>query len=90
MNLERLTVGQLINELSKFNPDAYIIEDNYDDSIEAHFSWSVGGEYENEGPRNIDKEKREATHMSICFVVNGDPYRGAFDDYEENTDGLEL
>lgn len=90
MNLERLTVGQLINELSKFNPDAYIIEDNYDDSIEAHFSWSVAGEYENEGQRNIDKEKREATHMSICFVVNGDPYRGAFDNYEENTDGLEL
>ena len=81
MNLERLTVGQLINELSKFNPDAYIIEDNYDDNIEAHFSWSVGSEYENEGPRNIDKEKREATHVSIDFIVNGDPYRGIFDEF---------
>lgn len=81
MNSVRLTVGQLINELSKFNPDAYIIEDNFDDTLEAHFSWSN----ENGGdccePRDIDLEKRKATHMSICFVVNGDPYRGTFNDY---------
>lgn len=80
MNLERLTVGQLIDELSKFNHNAYVITDNFDDNVELDLSWSVGSEYENEGPRNIDKEKREATHVSIDFIVNGDRYRGVFDE----------
>jgi hypothetical protein len=80
MNSNRLTIGQLIDELSKFNPNAYVIIDNFNDSIELDLSWSNenGGDYG--GPRDIDAEKREATHVSIDFIVNGDRYRGLFDE----------
>ena len=80
MNLERLTIGQLIDELSKFNPNAYVITDNFDDNVELDLSWSSenGGDYG--GPIDIDAEKREATHVSIDFIVNGDRYRGVFDE----------
>lgn len=81
MNSKRLTVRQLIDELSKFNPDAYIVTDNFDDNVELDLSWSNGLEYVTKLPRDIDKEKREATHVTIDFIVNGDPYRGTFDDY---------
>ena len=72
MNSQRLTVGQMIYELSKFNPDAYIITDNFYDNVELDLSWTDGMDHENDGPRNIDKEKREATHVTIDFIVNGD------------------
>ena len=70
MNSERLTIGQLIDELSKFNPNAYIITDNFNDKVELDLSWSNenGGDYG--GPRDIALEKREATHVSIDFMVN--------------------
>lgn len=80
MNSARLTIGQLIDELSKFNPNAYVITDNFYDKVELDLSWSNenGGDYG--GPRDIDEEKREATHVSIDFIVNGDRYRGVFDE----------
>ena len=80
MNSERLTIGQLIDELSKFNPNAYVITDNFNDKVELDLSWSNenGGDYG--GPRDIELEKREATHVSIDFIVNGDRYRGVFDE----------
>lgn len=80
MNTERLTIGQLIDELSKFNPNAYVITDNFNDNVELDLSWSSenGGDYG--GPRDINAEKREATHVSIDFIVNGDRYRGVFDE----------
>lgn len=80
MNLERLTVGQLIDELSKFNPNAYVITDNFDDKVELDLSWSSENCGEYDEPRDIDAEKREATHVSIDFIVNGDRYRGLFDE----------
>ena len=80
MNTQRLTIGQLIDELSKFNPNAYVITDSFNDKVELDLSWSNerGGDYG--GPRDIDAEKREATHVSIDFIVNGDRYRGLFDE----------
>ena len=50
------------------------------DKVELDLSWSNenGGDYG--GPRDIDEEKREATHVSIDFIVNGDRYRGVFDE----------
>lgn len=80
MNSERLTIGQLIDELSKFNPNAYVITDNFNDSIELDLSWSNENDGDYDGPRDIDAEKREATHVSIDFIVNGDRYRGVFDE----------
>ena len=80
MNTQRLTIGQLIDELSKFNPNAYVITDNFKDTVELDLSWSNenGGDYD--GPRDIDAEKREATHVSVDFIVNGDRYKGLFDE----------
>jgi hypothetical protein len=71
MNTQRLTVGQLIDELSKFNPDAFIVTYNFNDNVELDLSWSNGLDYETKLPRDIDKEKREATHVTIDFIVNG-------------------
>ena len=70
MNTQRLTVGQLIDELSKFNPNAFIVTDNFNDKVELDLSWSNGLDYETKLPRDIDKEKREATHVTIDFIVN--------------------
>lgn len=70
MNTQRLTVGQLIDELSKFNPDAFIVTYNFNDNVELDLSWSNGLDYETKLPRDIDKEKREATHVTIDFIVN--------------------
>lgn len=80
MNTQRLTVGQLIDELSKFNPNAYVITDNFNDNIELDLSWSSKNCDDYGGPRDIALEKREATHVSIDFIVNGDRYRGVFDE----------
>ena len=73
MNSTRLTVRELINELSQFNPDAFIVTDNFDDIVKLHLSWSnenIGGDYD--GPRDIAVEKEEATHVTIDFIVNDD------------------
>lgn len=79
--MKRLTVKKLIKELSKFNPNAYIVTDNFDDMVELDLSWVNKNGAENVEPRDIDLEKREATHVSIDFIVNGDPYRGIFDEF---------
>lgn len=79
--MKRLTVKKLIKELSKFNPNAYIVTDNFDDMVELDLSWVNKNGVENVEPRDIDLEKREATHVSIDFIVNGDPYRGIFDEF---------
>lgn len=79
--MKRLTVKKLIKELSKFNPNAYVITDNFDDMVELDLSWVNKNGEENVEPRDIDLEKREATHVSINFIVNGDPYRGIFDEF---------
>ena len=80
MNSERLTIGQLIDELSKFNPNAYVITDNFNDKVELDLSWSNENDGDYGGPRDIALEKREATHVSIEFIVNGNRYRGLFDE----------
>lgn len=80
MNSERLTIGQLIDELSKFNPNAYVITDNFNDKVELDLSWSNENSGDYGGPRDIALEKREATHVSIDFIVNGDRYMGVFDE----------
>lgn len=79
--MKRLTVKKLIKELSKFNPNAYVVTDNFDDMVELDLSWVNKNGDENVEPRDIDLEKREATHVSINFIVNGDPYRGIFDEF---------
>lgn len=71
MNSTRLTVRELINELSQFNPDAFIVTDNFDDIVKLHLSWSnenIGGDYA--GPRDIAVEKEEATHVTIDLITN--------------------
>ena len=72
MNTQRLTVKELIDELSQFNPDAFIVTDNFNDEVKLDLSWTNknGGDYG--GPRDIAVEKLEATHVSIDFIVNGD------------------
>ena len=79
--MKRLTVKKLIKELSKFNPNAYVVTDNFDDMVELDLSWVNKNGAENVEPRDIDLEKREATYVSIDFIVNGDPYRGIFDEF---------
>lgn len=78
--MKRLTVKKLIKELSKFNPNAYVVTDNFDDMVELDLSWVNKNSAESVEPRDIDLEKRKATHVSINFIVNGDPYRGIFDE----------
>ena len=81
--MQRLTVKELINELSHFNPDAVIVTDNFDDVVKLDFSWSnenIGGDYA--GPRDIAVEKEEATHVTIKFIVNGNRYCGLFDEVQ--------
>ena len=55
-------------------------EDSYGAKVELDLSWSSENCGEYDEPRDIDAEKREATHVSIDFIVNGDRYRGLFDE----------
>lgn len=73
MNSKRLTIRELIYELSQFNPGAFIVTDNFDDIVKMHLSWSnenIGGDYA--GPRDIAVEKEEATHVTIDLIANDD------------------
>lgn len=74
MNSQRLTVGQMIDELSQFNPCAYVVTDNFDDEIKLEMSWTNTVDSETSGSRDIAKEKREAKYVTIGFVVNGVRY----------------
>ena len=65
--MEQLTVKKFIEELSKFNPDAVITDDNFDDILMPSFGW-CNMQGESSGERDIDREKREATHISIHFT----------------------
>lgn len=62
--MEQLTVKKFIEELSKFNPDAVITDDNFDDILKPNFGWC---DMEGESRGKCDMEKREATHISIHF-----------------------
>ena len=64
--MKQLTVKKFIEELSKFNPDAVITDDNFDDILIPNFGW-CNMQGESSGERDIDREKREATHISIHF-----------------------
>ena len=64
--MEQLTVKKFIEELSKFNLDAVITDYNFDDILMPSFGW-CNMQGESSGDRDIDKEKREATHISIHF-----------------------
>lgn len=64
--MEQLTVKKFIEELGKFNPDAIITDDNFYDILKPSFGW-CNMEGESSGERDIDREKREATHISIHF-----------------------
>lgn len=66
--MEQLTVKKFIEELSKFNPDAIITDDNFDDILIPSFGWCKYMEGESSGERDIDREKREATHIDIHFA----------------------
>ena len=65
--MEQLTVKKFIEELSKFNPDAVITDDNFDDILMPSFGW-CNMQGESSGERDIDREKSEATHISIHFA----------------------
>lgn len=65
--MEQLTVKKFIDELSKFNPDAIITDDNFDDILIPNFGWCKYMEGDSSGERDIDREKREATHIDIHF-----------------------
>lgn len=65
--MEQLTVKKFIEELSKFNPDAVITDDNFEDILIPSFGWCKYMEGESSGERDIDREKREATHIDIHF-----------------------
>lgn len=69
--MKRLTIRELINELKQFNPDAYIITNNFDDVVKLHLSWSNENNGEYDGPRDIADEKENATHVTVDFIVNG-------------------
>lgn len=80
--MKRLTIKELINELKQFNPDAYIVTNNFDDVVKLHLSWSnenIGGDYD--GPRDIAVEKEEATHVTVDFIVNG---KSCFQEFSEH------
>jgi hypothetical protein len=64
---KQLTVQELIDELSKFNPNAYIINDNFEDVLMPRFGW-CNMEGDKSGERDIDREKREATYISLHLV----------------------
>lgn len=66
--MEQLTVKKFIEELSKFNPDAVITDDNFEDILIPSFGWCKYMEGESSGERDIDREKRKATHISIHFA----------------------
>lgn len=66
--MEQLTVKKFIEDLSKFNPDAIITDDNFDDILIPKFSWCKYMQGDSSGERDIDREKREATHIDIHFA----------------------
>lgn len=65
--MEQLTVKKFIEELSKFNPDAVITDDNFEDILIPSFGWCKYMEGESSGEHDIDREKRDATHIDIHF-----------------------
>lgn len=66
--MEQLTVKKFIEELSKFNPDAIITDYNFDDILMPSFGWCKYMQGDSSGERDIDREKRDATHISIHFA----------------------
>ena len=66
--MEQLTVKKFIEELSKFNPDAIITDDNFDDILIPNFGWCKYMQGDSSGERDIDREKREATHISLRLI----------------------
>lgn len=79
--MKRLTIRELINELSHFNPDAFIVTDNFDDIVKLHLSWSSEDIGEDDGPRDIAVEMEEATHVTVDFVVDG---KSRFQEFSEH------
>ena len=71
--MEQLTVKKFIEELSKFNPDAVITDDNFDDILMPSFGW-CNMQGESSGERDIDREKREATHISLHLINKTNSY----------------
>ena len=72
--MEQLTVKKFIEELSKFNPDAIITDDNFDDILIPKFSWCKYMEGDKSGERDIDREKKEATHISLHLINKTNNY----------------
>ena len=72
--MEQLTVKKFIEELSKFNPDAVITNDNFEDVLIPRFSWCKYMEGDSSGERDIDREKREATHISLHLINKTNTY----------------
>ena len=72
--MEQLTVKKFIEELSKFNPDAIITDDNFDDILIPNFGWCKYMQGDSSGERDIDREKREATHISLHLINKTNSY----------------
>lgn len=72
--MKQLTVKKFIEELSKFNPDAVITNDNFEDVLIPRFSWCKYMEGDKSGDRDIDREKREATHISLHLINKTNGY----------------
>lgn len=71
---KQLTVQELIDELSKFNPNAIITNDNFEDVLMPRFSWCKYMEGDKSGERDIDREKREATYISLHLINKPNSY----------------
>lgn len=71
---KQLTVQELIDELSKFNPNAVITNDNFEDVLMPRFSWCKYMEGDKSGERDIDREKREATYISLHLINKANSY----------------
>jgi hypothetical protein len=74
---KQLTVQELINELSKFNPNAVLILGNEADVLTASFSWD--GLDDSSLPRNINNEKLTANHVTLILHKIGTTYPGNCD-----------
>lgn len=74
---KQLTVQELINELSKFNPNAVLILGNEADVLTASFSWD--GLDDLSLPRNINNEKLAANHVTLILRKIGTTHPGNCD-----------
>ena len=74
---KQLTVQELINELSKFNPEAVLIHGNEADILTASFSWDSTDILPQH--RNIENEKRNTQYVIMSLYRIGTTHPGNCD-----------